>query len=170
MWLALPIIVKMTEDWFRNYLISCEYMQIDPSKVHDLESIRQRTEYVISQWTDCRETLETLEATFDTLMRNVDPEHPNANLELRLRRNIENNKERDKGHVFRMDGLYGNFKPRPVLPMMPMHEGLAMKCALYIKQGKMTLQPGTVNETYEKKELRQDNYDNYAGKKVKWPN
>ncbi|MCL2890673.1 MAG: hypothetical protein FWF40_02125 [Methanomassiliicoccaceae archaeon] len=31
-------------------MTACEYMQIDPSKVHDLAFIKERAEYVLSQW------------------------------------------------------------------------------------------------------------------------
>ena len=38
------------EDYFKKYLIACEYLQIDPTKVYELEFIKQRIVTVRSQW------------------------------------------------------------------------------------------------------------------------
>jgi hypothetical protein len=35
---------------FRKYLIACEYLQIDPAKIYDVDFIRKRIETVRIQW------------------------------------------------------------------------------------------------------------------------
>jgi len=49
----------------KKYLIACEYLQIDPAKVYDLEFIKKRIEFVRVQWSvsDGIENVEKLNKT-----------------------------------------------------------------------------------------------------------
>ena len=42
--------IAVREANFRKYLIACEYLQIDPGKVHESDFIKTRIETVRSQW------------------------------------------------------------------------------------------------------------------------
>ena len=116
--------IAAIEDEFRRYMLACEYMQIDPSKVHDLYLIKERAELVLSQWgpTDDPKTLRKLRKTLDWFVKRYE--------------------------YLTRGGILG--------------QDFAGKCDALVKKGKMSIQFGTVNERYTKRELRQDNYNSYA--------
>lgn len=48
---VIPAIVAV-ENYYKRYVIACEYLQIDPSKTSGKEFIGQRIDYVFSQWSE----------------------------------------------------------------------------------------------------------------------
>ena len=48
---AVYVAIIESED-FKKYLFVCEYLQIDPSQRYDKDFIVQRTDNVLSQWSD----------------------------------------------------------------------------------------------------------------------
>jgi len=63
--------IAAIEDEFRRYVVACEYLQIDPSKVYDLDLIKERVEHVLSQWgpSDDPKTLKKLRKSLDWLVK-----------------------------------------------------------------------------------------------------
>lgn len=49
---AVIVAIAMEED-FKNYLIVCEYLQIDPSCAYDPAWIGERVSNVLSEWQNC---------------------------------------------------------------------------------------------------------------------
>ena len=47
---AAAAIIAVREANFRKYLIACEYLQIEPAKVYELDFIKTRIEIVRSHW------------------------------------------------------------------------------------------------------------------------
>jgi len=56
---AAAVLIAIIRENFRKYLITCEYLQIDPCKVHDLDFIRARIETVRSHWTESEDVIQT---------------------------------------------------------------------------------------------------------------
>ena len=48
---VVPAIIAI-EDTYKKYVIACEYLQIDPSKVYEKEFIDRQVESVLSQWSE----------------------------------------------------------------------------------------------------------------------
>ena len=166
--LALAYVIANDRDTFKNHLIACEYLQIDPAKAHDIGSIEKRTEHVLSQWngdggpgSPIRTTLEK----YLSLMTHG-PDEPLVS------KVLDTLKERKPGtgpHAFQIGSLWGDAKP-PEMTIRTPSEVFAERCAKLVKEGKLEILPGTVNDEYVKKELRHHNYDNYVNKMPKWPN
>jgi len=49
---AAAAIIAIRAEKFKKYLIACEYLQIDPAKVFELNFIKTRIENVRSHWND----------------------------------------------------------------------------------------------------------------------
>jgi len=45
-------VIAIIEENFKRYMAACEYLQIDPAKVHDIKFINERTELVLLQWNE----------------------------------------------------------------------------------------------------------------------
>ena len=69
---ATAAIVVIRAKNFKRYLIACEYLQIEPNKVHELEYIKSRIETVRSQWnvSDGAEELKKLDKSLKWLINN----------------------------------------------------------------------------------------------------
>jgi len=117
-------VIAVIEENFRRYMTACEYLQIDPTKVHDIEFIKERVELVLSKWgpSDDPKSVKKLRKSLKWFVKHYE-------------------------HLTR-GGILG--------------EDVTNKCDTLIKKGKMSIQFGTVNKNYVKRELRQDNYDSYA--------
>lgn len=48
--MSASAMAAVVEEYFKKFLIACEYMQIDPSKIHNQDFISQRIGVVLSQW------------------------------------------------------------------------------------------------------------------------
>ena len=44
--------IAAVENYYKRYVIACEYLQIDPSKTYEKEFVDQRVEYALSQWSE----------------------------------------------------------------------------------------------------------------------
>jgi len=168
--IVLAYIAKMDWERVKNYLIACEYLQMDPSKVYDVDTIRQRMENVLSQWghgddpDDVREIRTILEKHLKMMGAGPDvPDRPGINDAVRLYQ------PGTGPHAFQVKTFWGASKP-PGSYTATVPELFAKRCSNLIREGKLEILPGTVNEVYVKKGLRQDNFDNYVSKKPKWPN
>jgi len=117
-------VIAVIEENFRKYMVACEYLQIDPSKVHDIVFVKERAELVLSKWgsTDDPGSVKKLRKNLNWFVKQYES--------------------------LTRGGLLG--------------EDLANKCEMLVKKGKMSIQFGTINKEYVKRELRQDNYDSYA--------
>ena len=52
---AVAAIIAVRAVKFKKYLIACEYLQIDPAKVYELDFIKTRIEIVRSYWSELSE-------------------------------------------------------------------------------------------------------------------
>lgn len=53
---SVPVVIAATNmGYYRNYFITCEYLQIDPKKEYELDYINQRIEHVLSCWSEADE-------------------------------------------------------------------------------------------------------------------
>ena len=52
---AVAVAIIVREVQFKKYLLSCEYLQIDPAKVYDLDFIKNRIEILRSHWIELNE-------------------------------------------------------------------------------------------------------------------
>ena len=69
--IAILIVAKKEAD-FKKYLIACEYLQIEPAKVYELDYIKNRIEIVRSHWNelDKVEEIKKLNQSLDWLEKN----------------------------------------------------------------------------------------------------
>ena len=49
---VVPAIIASIENEYKRYLIACEYLQIDPSKIYVQEFIDRRADYALSLWSE----------------------------------------------------------------------------------------------------------------------
>jgi hypothetical protein len=70
----MSVIVAIIEGDLRRYLTGCEYMQIDPSIVHDSSFISERAETILSQWggSDDQRSVKTIRKELGWLVRQYD--------------------------------------------------------------------------------------------------
>ncbi|MCL2786827.1 MAG: hypothetical protein FWD81_06395 [Methanomassiliicoccaceae archaeon] len=160
-------------DWemFKNHLIGCEYMQIDPSRPYSAEFIEDRASHVLSQWngSDDQDSVESLRRTLDVYVRMV-RDGPEVPIVKKMMEIADEQKQMTEPFAFNRKASWGPMAPPEPRRKDTISETLAKKASKLIKDGKMSLQPGTVSETYVKKELRHDNFDNYLKKMPRWPN
>ena len=50
--MSIVPIIAMIENYYKRYIVACEYLQVDPSKIYEKEFIDQRTDYILSQWSE----------------------------------------------------------------------------------------------------------------------
>jgi len=160
--LGMAVAIERQEEHLKHYLIFCEYLQIDPLKIHDIKFIHERMDLVISQWSmdedpGSFEMLLSALSIFITYMGQM--KHPDTNPLLKSR-----NAPKEHGsHAFGAEGFY-------VHPVRNNTKADANYSVMRMKEGKLVINPDTVNEVYVKKELTQTNRDDYAGRFPKWPN
>jgi len=150
------------EEELKRYLIVCEYLQIDPLKIHDIKFIHERIDIVLSQWSSDEDpkSFEMLLSALSIFITEMGlMKDPGTNPLLKLR-----NAPKERGsHAFKAEGLY-------VRPIRNNTKFYADYSAMRMEEGKLAIDPSTVNEVYEKKGLTQNNRDNYDGRFPKWSN
>jgi hypothetical protein len=153
----------------RTYLIGCEYLQIDPSKAYDIAFVEKRVEHVLSQWgsSDDQNDLKKLREILDKFLR-IMRTGQNGQVPVSLNYLTLGFRPGTGAHAFQTNAFWGGSAP-PAPAAATAQEMFAKRIAKLIKENKLTIQPGTVNEEYVKKELRQDNYDDYQSRMPKWP-
>jgi hypothetical protein len=139
--------VKKYQDHFRDHVVACEYLQIDPSKAYDIEFIRSRTHNVLSQWTDGGDPALTEE----------------------MRRTLERYLKAMSAGAHGTHAAKNVFCGTVIKAMTP-SETFAERCVKLTAEGRMRTLPGTVSETYVKKDLGHENFDYYMSKLPRWPN
>jgi len=164
----LPVIAKVEQDFNKNYLIGCEYLQLDPTKAYDTDFIEERAGYVLSQWGagDDPKDVEALRGAVDSYLKIVRAT-PDVNSLNFLDGHVRANQPGTGTHAFQVKKFWGHSEP-PAANTAPMPEVLAKKFSKLAENGRLKILPGTVNEEYVKKELRHDNYDNFMGRPQKW--
>ena len=168
LFVLLPVIAKVEQDFNKNYLIGSEYLQLDPTKAHTTEFIEERAEYVLSQWGagDDPKEVEKLRGAVDSYLKIVRATPDVSSLNF-LDGHVRTNQPGTGTHAFQVRTFWGNSKP-PAANTAPMPEVLAKKFQRFAENGKLKILPGTVSDDYVKKELRHDNFDNFIGKPQKW--
>jgi len=164
----LPVIAKIEQDFNRNYLIGSEYLQLDPTKAYDIGFIEKRAGYVLSQWgaDDDPKDVEKLRTAAENYLKIVKATPDVSSLNF-LDGHVRTNQPGTGTHAFQVRTFWGGSEP-PAANTAPMPEVLAKKFSKMAENGKLKILPGTVNDEYVKKELRHDNYDNFIGKPQKW--
>jgi hypothetical protein len=160
--------VLLNNDWkaFKNHLIACEYMQIDPSVAHDTGFIEERAEHMFSQWADDQRSLNMLRTVLGKYIKMLKiPTETSPGT--KLTDPIRWGKPGTGPHAFQTKRFWGNSRPAFIESIS---EIFAKRTSRLINEGKVKVFPHTVNEKYEKKELRQDNFDHYVNRMPKWPN
>ena len=168
LFILLPVIAKIEQDFNRNYLIGSEYLQLDPTKAYDIEFIEKRAEYVLSQWGagDDPKDIKELRCAVDNYLKIVRATPDVSSLNF-LDGHVRTNQPGTGTHAFQVRAFWGNSEP-PAANTAPMPEVLAKKFSKLAENGKLRILPGTVSNEYVKKELRHDNYDNFIGKPQEW--
>ena len=160
-------------DWktIKYHLISCEYLQIDPSVPHGAEFIEERMGHVLSHWGegDDPHSVKMLKETLTNYVKAV-----KHGLELPFITKFLN-LAKTQGTItepYSQSGkaMWGATEPPEPKIRTTVSEALAKRTSELIKDGKIDISSSTVNETYVKTEPRNDNYDDYINKKPKWPN
>jgi hypothetical protein len=166
--ITLPLLAKMDHDMVKNYLTACEYLQTDPSVAYDIASIERRTEHVLSQWdeNDDPKDVEEIRTVLNRHIKMMNAGSYEGDSPV-FGEYIRFNRPGKGPHSFQVGGFWGHSDP-PASYTATVPEMLAARSAKLIEQGKLKILPGTVSETYMKRELRHDNYDNYMGEAPRW--
>ena len=165
---------KADRDNLCNYLVACEYLQIDPTKAYSYEFIDERIECVLSQWNedDGTDALTSLRSTLNKYIANMNHRRPGAAPPAGFPDHEFKLFEPGTGpHAFRTEMFWNGKVPKNEINeffAMSASERFAKRCCALAKEGKLKILPGTVNETYVKKELTRNNCDHCMGKEPKW--
>ncbi|MCL2143126.1 MAG: hypothetical protein FWH44_02565 [Methanomassiliicoccaceae archaeon] len=165
--IAIAIAAKIARDNLKNYLIACEYIQIDPSEAHDITFIERRVRHVLSKWGrgDDPNDVRTLRTVTDRYLSNMRHGHPDGPPPPGFTEHIKYFEPGKGPHAFQTAQFWGREPPENKIGnalALPAPEKFAQNCRKLIEEGKLKILAGTVSEEYVKKELRQDNYDNYV--------
>ncbi|MDR0778765.1 MAG: hypothetical protein LBE48_04955 [Methanomassiliicoccaceae archaeon] len=139
--------MKMDQKYLRDHIVSCEYLQIDPSVPHSKEFIISRIRYVISQWDGGEAHTEEIQRTLERYLKAMTA----------------------GPHTATPNGARNIFSGTSFRPPTP-SEGCAMRCSKLIGEDRLKVLPGTVNETYVKKIPSQENFNYYTSKLPRWQN
>lgn len=165
----MAYLAKKDRDAIKHYLIGCEYMQIDPSKAHDVKFMEERAEHVLREWDDIRsEEAEDLRTALGKYMEMMNGKVP---VTMKITEGMRTSERGAGPQAFRREPVPDGVKPSEYyFDTLTIPEQFADRCAKLISEGKLEVLPHTVSETYTKKELRHDNYDKYFSTFPKWPN
>jgi len=168
---VLGVAYFIINDWnvLKNHLISCEYMQIDPSVPY--ECLEERAELVLSEWKgdDDRSSAKIL---YDTLNEYLETIRTGNEMPLlvKIADITKAQSEMTGPYAFSGKAAWASAPQPPPRKKDTMSEFLSKRVARLVREGKMEILPGTVSETYVKRELRHDNFDSYMKKMPRWPN
>jgi len=170
---AIGAAYYIMNDWdtLKSHLVSCEYLQIDPTEPHTAEFIEERSEHVLSQWgpdddQTHREMLQRSLKEYITTLR--------EGLQIPIIKKISNiskaQEQITEPYAFSRKAAWGIDEPPEKKRKRTVSEVLSKRTSKLIAEKKLSISPDTVNREYIKKEPRQDNFDDYLRRMPKWPN
>ena len=170
---AIGVAYYIMNDWdiLKSHLISCEYLQIDPSEPHTAEFIEKRSEHVLSRWGPDDDPVQT-----DMLRKALNEYTVTVREGLRIpiiKKIADISKTQEhitEPYAFSGKAAWGPADPPEKKRKETVSEMLSKRTSNLISKKKLSISPDTVNHEYIKREPRQDNFNDYLKRMPKWPN